>query len=102
MIEGTSKVRNAPQRRNLCVDKHAIRDAWAVLWEKCTKARTAWVEQIHKIEGADWNPASDQAFRKHFVTVVDFGDDHKAGQIILGLNWLTQTYFLSGRHEELL
>lgn len=100
-IEDTGRVRTQSLGAQYCVGKHAVRDTWAVLWESCPKAKALWLEWIRKEEGdPNWDDTSDALFQGHFARIMPFGDDYKASQLVLGLNWLTQTHFLTGRYKD--
>lgn len=106
-IDGTGRARTQKQDHVPCDDKFAIRDTWAYLWEKCPKARAKWIEWVRANpsprdsslqDWTHWKPGStvDQLtpqFAQYFTSIVDFGDDFKAGRIVLALNWLTHRYF---------
>jgi len=91
---GTTRVLSQPRREALCVDKFAIADTWAYLWEHCDAVRIAWKRHIQDQGLPTWEDGNEKAFEQHFKSIVDYGEDMKAGQIILGLNWLTHTYFI--------
>lgn len=76
-----------------CVNVFAVKDTWACLWEFCPELAAIWTKRIREKEGEGWSAANNAQFKKYFQQWSEYEEDHRAGQVILDLTWLTLTYF---------
>ena len=43
----------------------------------------------------EWSPDNETHFKTYWSKLTELGEDHKAAQLVLDLNWLIITYFES-------
>jgi hypothetical protein len=93
--DGTGRTVQHPDSGLNCIDKRAIQVAWVFLWSECPGAKARWLQRIRETQ-SDFDPDDDNHFRKYFGYMHRFGDDYKASNLCLDVNWLTQSFFLHG------
>jgi hypothetical protein len=92
--EGTTSTRLGTNDSKSCLNKFAINDTWANLWGRCRLAKEAWKTYIEETGGGVIDDDDPAAFSAYFSRAKDNGNGLKAGNIVLGVNWLTHKYFI--------